>query len=80
MSGASVELIGRRPRDYFERLPKPIKMRVVDRIRRAYLGHFPSSGADFAQEGLRAAACIRDGFEIRPGADRRSNPGVVRRS
>ena len=67
MSGASVELIGRRPRDYFERLPKPIKMRVVDRIRRAYLGHFPSSGADFAQEAC--ARLLASGTDLRSGPE-----------
>jgi hypothetical protein len=61
-----VELIGRRPRDYFEYLPKPIRMRVIDRIRRAYLGHFPSLGADLTQE-----ACAR---LLASGADLRSGP------
>ena len=67
MSGASVELIGRRPRDYFECLPKPIKMRVVDRIRRAYVGHFPSLGVDFAQESC--ARLLASGTDLRTGPE-----------
>ncbi len=54
MSGASVKLSGRRPRDYLECLPKPRKVRVVARIRRAYLRHFPPLAEDCAQE-----ACAR---------------------
>jgi hypothetical protein len=54
MSGASAKLIGRRPRDYLECLPKSRKVRVIGRIRRAYLRHFPPLAEDCAQE-----ACAR---------------------
>jgi len=54
MSGASAKLIGRRPRDYLECLPKSRKVRVIGRIRRAYLRHFPPLAVDCAQE-----ACAR---------------------
>jgi hypothetical protein len=53
-AGASMRLIGHRPRDYFERLPKPRKISVIHRIRRAYLRHFPPLAEDCAQE-----ACAR---------------------
>jgi len=42
-------------------------MRVVDRIRRAYLGHFPSWGADFAQEAC--ARLLASGTDLRAGPD-----------
>jgi hypothetical protein len=72
MSGATVELIGRRPRDYFEYLPKPIRMRVIDRIRRAYFGHFPSLGEDFAQEAC--ARLLASGTDLRAGPEPTSVP------
>ena len=49
-----MRLIGRRPRDYFERLPKTRKISVIHRIKRAYVRHFPPLAEDCAQE-----ACAR---------------------
>ena len=72
MSGATVELIGRRPRDYFEYLPKPIKMRVIGRIRRAYFGHFPSLGEDLAQEAC--ARLLASGTDLRAGPEPTAAP------
>jgi hypothetical protein len=46
--------IGRRPRDYLDCLPQESKIRVIDRIRRAYLHQFREWGEDCAQE-----ACAR---------------------
>jgi hypothetical protein len=54
MTGGSGQPIGRRPRDYLDCLPDGQKMRVIDRIRRAYLHQFRAWGEDCAQE-----ACAR---------------------
>jgi len=54
MTEGSGQPIGRRPRDYLDSLPEGRKMRVVDRIRRAYLHHFRAWGEDCGQE-----ACAR---------------------
>jgi hypothetical protein len=54
MTGGSGQPIGRRPRDYFDCLPDGRRMRVIDRIRRAYLHQFRAWGEDCAQE-----ACAR---------------------
>ena len=75
MPGASVELIDRRPRDYFERLPKARKISVVSRIRRAFLLHYPPLAEDCAQEAcarlIAAKTDLRNGPELcaRPSSD-----------
>jgi hypothetical protein len=67
MSGASVKLISRRPRDYLEHLPKSRKISVITRIRRAYLRHFPRLAEDCAQEAC--ARLIASNTDLRNGPE-----------
>jgi hypothetical protein len=70
MTGVSARLIliGRRPRDYLEYLPKPRRMRVIDRIRRAYRHHFASLGEDCAQEACARLLASENDLRIGPEA------------
>ena len=72
MAGASVELIGRRARDYFDFLPQPRRKRVIDRIRRWYLHHFPSLGEDCAQEAC--ARLLASAIDLKTGPEPMTTP------
>src|SRR5262245_21318899 len=72
MAGASMELIGRRAKDYFDFLPQPRRKHVIDRIRRWYLHHFPSLGEDCAQEAC--ARLLASASDLKTGPEPMTTP------